>query len=150
MVEIKMEKKILNLTQHLASPEQKEAGVFEPADKQRVKELLTFDEIPDISVLGKRAIQIANIAKSAGADKAMIGGAPFFMAPLEAFLVKERVTPLYAFSERVVEEDGNGKKTAIFKHLGFVEGVTTVISGRETSFLDRITTCLIYDYREVK
>ena len=58
------------------------------------------------------------------ADYVMIGGAPFFMAALESALRDVGVTPIYAFSKReVVEEpqsDGSVKKTAVFRHAGFV------------------------------
>ena len=38
--------RIINLTQHLVSVEQAAQGVFEPTDKDFVRELLTFKEIP--------------------------------------------------------------------------------------------------------
>lgn len=54
----------------------------------------------------------------------MVGGAPFFMAPLEAALRAVNIIPVYAFSKREsVEEkqpDGSVKKTQVFKHAGFV------------------------------
>ena len=57
--------------------------------------------------------------------KAMIGGAPYLMAPLERELRRWRVTPLYSLSERVSEErqfpDGSVVKTQVHKHLGFLE-----------------------------
>lgn len=56
--------------------------------------------------------------------KVMIGGAPFFMSYLEKALEQAKITPVYAFSERVSvdveKEDGSVVKTAVFKHLGFV------------------------------
>lgn len=143
MVEKKMDK-ILNLTQHPASEEQKEVGVFEPEDKQKVQNLLTFEEIPDKSTLRKCAEKIAIIAKSADVDKAMIGGAPFFMAPLEAALVLEGITPLYAFSKRVSKENEDGEKISIFKHLGFVEGATRIANtGLNDYYCCKIATCRI-------
>lgn len=116
---------IINMTQHPATPEQLEAGVFEPADKAQVQRLLTFDSIPSREEMQERARLLANIAKSYGCEAAMIGGAPFFMAPLEAALMAAGLKPLYAFSTReAVEEiqpDGSVKKTAVFKHAGWVE-----------------------------
>lgn len=119
-------KKILNLTQHPATPEQIQAGVVEPANKERVKTLLTFDELPSTAELYKRAAELARICQQHGTELAMVGGAPFFMRPLHIHLDARGIAPLYAFSKREsVEEklaDGTVKKTAVFKHIGFVGG----------------------------
>ena len=60
----------------------------------------------------------------------MIGGAPFFMGPLERALRENGITPLYAFSKReaadIKQADGSIKKTQIFRHVGFVEAATVV------------------------
>lgn len=57
----------------------------------------------------------------------MLGGAPFLMAPLERAFVEAGWRVLYAFSRREsVEEpqpDGSVRKTAVFKHIGFVEAL---------------------------
>ena len=117
--------KIVNLTQHKAASEQVEAGVIEPADKQRVRGLLTFQELPNKEVIEERANELASIAESMGAKKALIGGAPYLMAPLEKALKEKGITPLYAFSKRVVIEntlpDGSVEKKATFRHEGFIE-----------------------------
>ena len=116
--------KILNLTQHQATPEQLAAGVVEPADKKQVVDLLTFDSIPTPAEMRDRAAKLAAIAAEAGVEAAMIGGAPFFMAPLERALLEAGVEPVYAFSLRVTEEvtqpDGSVRKTSVFRHAGFV------------------------------
>lgn len=122
-------KTILNLTQHTATSEQIAAGVFEPAsaEKKEICELLTFEHLPDWECLRDRAIALAQIAEERGADAAMIGGAPFFMAPLERALFPRGIKPLYAFTLREsVDEvlpDGTVRKTAVFRHRGFVEAV---------------------------
>lgn len=116
---------IINLTQHQATKEQKSAGVVEPADKENVSALLTFDDITSTEERQQRAIAIADIAVKSGCRAAMIGGAPFFMAPLEKALLAVGIIPLYAFSVRESKEepDGSGgvRKINIFKHSGFVE-----------------------------
>lgn len=116
---------ILNLTQHVSTPAQKEAGVFEPRDKSKVRELLTFDELPGKDAIRLSAVALAKIAKAHGAKKAMIGGAPFLMAKLEDALIKAGIRPIYAFSKRESVEktlsDGSVEKTQVFRHLGFVE-----------------------------
>ncbi len=116
--------KTLNLTQHPATPEQVAAGVVEPENKERVRDLLTFNNLPDFGELVERAGKLARIAKDAGAEAAMIGGAPFFMRALENALVSLGIRPVYAFSTREVveevQEDGSVRKTAIFRHKGFV------------------------------
>ena len=57
--------------------------------------------------------------------RAMIGGAPYLMGPLESALKAEGIIPMYAYSERVGEEfskpDGSVEKRFVFKHLGFYE-----------------------------
>lgn len=124
----------LNLTQHAATPEQLSAGAVElhPATQQRVRALLTFDSIPSSAEMRERADELAGIAAGAmeietgvaDRGRVMIGGAPFFMAALETALRRHGLTPVYAFSRREsVDEcmpDGSIRKTAIFRHLGFV------------------------------
>jgi hypothetical protein len=114
----------LNLTQHPATPDQIEAGVVEPADKKQVVDLLTFEAIPSPAEMRDRAARLAAIARESGATAAMVGGAPFFMAPLERALLEAGVEPVYAFSLRVTEEvtqpDGSVRKTNVFRHVGFV------------------------------
>ena len=118
---------ILNLTQHAPTPEQVEAGVVElpPEHKEVLKDLLNFNEIPSRKDIEDRAEVISVLARGAGATHAMIGGAPFLMGALESTLMENGIKPLYAFSQRVVtetmKEDGTVVKTAVFKHVGFVE-----------------------------
>lgn len=119
---------ILNLTQHPATPEQLSAGVIDlsPDDRAELARLLTFSECPDESILSARAASIARMAAghSAGMKSAMIGGAPYFMRPLENALRSVGIRPLYAFSVRESVErtrpDGAVEKTAVFRHAGFV------------------------------
>lgn len=119
--------KILNITQHKATPEQIVAGVIDlPVFIQDVlKNALNFNELPDEGALQERANAIAMMAKShpSKARKAMIGGAPYLMRPLEAALRDVGIVPLYAFSVRESKEmirDGVVQKVSVFKHLGFV------------------------------
>lgn len=117
---------ILNLTQHKATAEQVAAGVVDlpTTAAEELKELLTFDDLPGRVEIIRRACAIARLAAEHGATKAMIGGAPFLMSALEEALIYRGIVPLYAFSRRdvveSVQEDGSVKKTAVFKHLGFV------------------------------
>ena len=116
--------RILNLTQHYASQDQVEAGVYEPADKGLVQGLLTFNAIPTKDVLMDCAKSLASVGEMEGATHCMIGGAPFFMSYLEYALILVGITPVYAFSvrESVDQEqaDGSVRKVAVFKHMGFV------------------------------
>lgn len=112
---------ILNLTQHIASPEQIADGVVEPQNKGKVRETLTFLTLPSRDEIVAAAQKLADIAENARAEDAMIGGAPFLMAALEAELILRGIEPVYAFSQRVsVEDAATGRKTSVFKHLGFV------------------------------
>lgn len=115
---------ILNLTQHVATEDQLAAGVFEPSDKAEVQRLLTFEALPTEGEIFSRALALAELAAEAGAAFAMIGGAPFLMAPLEEALMGMGIAPLYAFSRRETAEemlpDGSVKKVQVFRHAGFV------------------------------
>jgi len=116
--------RIINLTQHNATLEQTAAGVFEPADKKKIQELLTFNELPNKLELMQRSKALAEMAKASGAEAAMIGGAPYFMPWLDLQLEQIGVTPIYAFSVRESIEkmlpDGTVQKVNVFKHKGFV------------------------------
>jgi hypothetical protein len=122
--------KILNFTQHDATTEQLSAGVVElDADsKQRVRQLLTFEQLPTQSDMRQRATDCAVLAtklvRKYGCHAVLIGGAPFFMSHLESALRLFRVRYCYAFSRREVDEqilpDGSVKKTHVFKHVGFI------------------------------
>ncbi len=120
---------ILNLTQHPASPEQVAAGVFDLPEghREQLQRLLTFDELPEYEELLQRAAQIVDLVLGVYPNKslsAMIGGAPFFMPVLAYTLSDAGIKSFYAFSRREsVEEtlaDGTVRKTAVFRHLGFV------------------------------
>lgn len=123
---------IINLTQHAATPEQIASGVIEPAaeDKKLIQSLLTFDEIPSVEELDRRAYGLATLVTNMGGANAshhrvMLGGAPYFMGRLEAAMKAQGHRPMYAFSRREsedqVQEDGTVKKVSTFKHRGFVE-----------------------------
>jgi len=136
---------IVNLTQHDATSEQVAAGVVELSRTDDIHDLLTFVEIPDEANVQYRAKKLAEIARAAllvfedpynepdgfegyvlrDGAAAMIGGAPYLMAPLEKALLKRGITPMYAFSKRESIEEpqpcGSVKKVMIFRHLGFVE-----------------------------
>jgi hypothetical protein len=131
---------ILNLTQHPATAEQIAAGVIDlpEAARQKLSNLLTFADLPEPQEIADRAHDIALLAASMAspddrddrsgsfgfATDALIGGAPFLMAPLERALADQGFTPLYAFSRREsVEErqpDGSVRKVNVFRHAGFV------------------------------
>jgi hypothetical protein len=118
-------KRILNLTQHPASQEQRDAGVVDPAPclKKQIKALITFDELPTKTTITGRALAVAGLVESIEEEfeLAMIGGAPFFMSALEQSLREIGVTPIYAFSKRIVEESADGtEKRVMFRHDGFV------------------------------
>jgi len=126
---------ILNLTQHPASAEQIAAGVVDlpPVERGALQRALTFDSLPTAEDLSERAEYIASLAalNGLGGDGddphpmvAMIGGAPYLMAPLEAALLDTGIEPVYAFSVREsieqVQPDGSVRKVNIFRHAGFV------------------------------
>lgn len=121
---------IINLTQHGASAEQMQAGVFDlKTCNDILREELTFNHLPSALDIRRRAEAIADLASTctneAGefASHAMIGGAPYLMAPLETALRAKGIVPLYAFSVRESVEkiiDGATVKVGVFRHAGFV------------------------------
>lgn len=118
---------IVNLTQHIATPCQAAAGVRDLPEALRglLTYELTFSDLPTRAVINDRVVSIVALAQTTGADAAMIGGAPYLMAPLEQSLRAVGITPLYAFSVREsaeeVQTDGSVRKVAVFKHAGFVQ-----------------------------
>ena len=138
---------IINLTQHVATVDQVAAGVFDlpPSLRGDLTALLTFDTLPGVEEIKDRAHDIALMAAmlASGADRAdgtdggladndsgafvlqaMIGGAPYLMAPLESALRDNGIEPVYAFSIRESVEqaqpDGSVRKVNLFRHAGFV------------------------------
>lgn len=113
---------IVNITQHQPTTEQIEAGVVNDANWEEIKSLLNFSELPSAEEISARAGRIAKLV--ACYNTAMIGGAPFFMAPLQAALENEGVEVVYSYSQRVsvesTNENGDVVKTSVFKHAGFV------------------------------
>lgn len=129
--------KILNLTQHNATPEQIAHGVIDvrPEWRNVLVELLTFDELPTKEEISARAYELVETFSAYDMSEndnddgeyprhVMIGGAPFFMAVLEAVLLDHNIQPYYAFSRResveITDADGNVRKTSVFKHVGFI------------------------------
>ena len=130
--------KILNLTQHLATPDQVKAGVIDLPElgRQQLQKLITFETLPDDTELSDRAHAVANLAAQyielmtltdgEPINTVLIGGAPYFMVPLEIALSHVGLFAVYAFSVRESVEthnpDGTVTKRNIFKHEGFVPG----------------------------
>jgi len=122
--------KIINLTQHAPTKEQKETGVIEPTgeDKEVIREYLTFNNLPSQKNIKMRAKALSDIAfkyhLEKGIRKVLIGGAPYLMGALERSLLAKGLTPVYAFSKRVSKEitlpDGSVEKKMLFKHEGFI------------------------------
>ena len=119
---------ILNLTQHPATDIQKVQGVIDlpEALSKQVRDLLTFDDIPSDVEMIQRAKDIVKLVERNffDEDEVLLGGAPFFMPVLDTAFKNNGYQCLYAFSRREsVEEvmaDGTVRKTAVFRHLGFV------------------------------
>ena len=128
--------KILNLTQHLATPDQIAAGVRDLSgwDLERLLKAITFESLPDAQEMLSRARQIATLVHHYPVHTTrdniytlpavMIGGAPYFMPMLQRVLVQEGCEVLYAFARResvdTIAPDGSIHKTSVFRHAGFV------------------------------
>ena len=121
---------IVNLTRHPATPEQAAAGVVDlrGGEREELLRLLRFDALPDYDEVRERAEAIADLAVfnglGAGApdplpSAAMVGGAAFLMAPLEAALRERGIEPVYSFSpQHAAGADGEGVLRP--RHHGFV------------------------------
>jgi hypothetical protein len=126
---------IVNATRHPASPQQVEAGVIEPEPEAKAEmvEIMTFETCPsgkDVETAAKKfAAIVKKQVEKALAAKVMIGGAPFFMAPVVKAIqdVAPYIKIVYAFSQReaveTVADDGTVTKKTIFVHKGFVPAV---------------------------
>lgn len=118
---------VINLTQHKATAEQVAAGVVD-LDGEMREELvtcLTFNEMPNEWDIRSRVTGMLTLLECFDRpEKVMIGGAPWLMAPLIQRLIEEGYVPLFAFSVRESIEqtmpDGSVRKTAVFRHKGFV------------------------------
>lgn len=141
---------ILNLTQHQPTADQSAAGLLPPIEG--AADLLNFDAPPTAVMLLGRAASLAFLAAEAAAKagllpdtgspgvhvqdgfhmhgpaqvEVLIGGLPALMGPLELALKARFLKPVYAFSERVSEEqaqaDGSVRKVNVFRHVGFYPG----------------------------
>lgn len=138
--------KVLNLTQHKATPEQLGAGVVDLLEWEQaeVARLLTFDTLPTREELKARANELAEFAREAllvreplavqnqmmnevvdaglgvNFGYVLIGGAGFFMPFLERALEQNQVGVRHAFSvrESVQETLPNGTVRKINIHRG--------------------------------
>ena len=120
---------LINLTQHTLTAEQKQGAVEVGNDvRDEVVKLITFNGLPTAGEINGNASRLAEICRDMHASHAVIGGAPYFMGPLEQALRRVGVTPLYAFTERVAvevtnPETGEVTKTSKFNFAGWIEGV---------------------------
>jgi hypothetical protein len=116
--------RIINLTLHEATAGQAAAGLVDATDKADVQHLLNFETCPDRATIEARATLLAQLAHAEGAEAAMLGGAPYLMAPLERALAAAGIKAVYAFSLRdsveVRQADGSNRKTQVFRHAGWV------------------------------
>lgn len=127
---------IINLTQHLATPDQASAGLIDmPEDgglRAALTEALSFNHQPDQEELLRRARRVVGImADYAGGmtalqgHKVMLGGFSALMHPLQAACLKAGMQVGYAYlgpCEWVdqLQPDGSVLKMAIFRHGGFI------------------------------
>ena len=120
---------IINLTQHNLTQEQLQGAVQVGNDiRDEIIKLITFNGLPTAGEIKGNANRLAEICRDMHASHAVIGGAPYFMGPLEQALRKAGIVPLYAFTERVAvevtnPETGEVTKTSKFNFAGWIEGV---------------------------
>lgn len=92
---------IINLTPHLATPDQVAAGVFDlcGSEGKAIRKLLTFDELPLGPEVRDRAHSLAILAASITPEVtgAMISGPAFLTGALHIELLALGIQPMYAF-----------------------------------------------------
>ena len=120
--------KLINLTQHQLTSQQL-VGAAEVGNDVRdeIVKLITFSGCPTAEIIKGNASRLAEICRDMHASHAVIGGAPYFMGPLEKALRNVGIVPLYAFTERVAvevvnPETGEVTKTSKFNFAGWIEG----------------------------
>jgi hypothetical protein len=129
---------ILNLTQHQATAAQVAAGVYSNEQIAELAAMTNFVGMPTKEEIKERSAKIAyglrtsefvhaaDLEQGAGVAKfdVMVGGAPWFMAPLCNELIRYGFNPVFSFTERqsvdLPQGDGSVKKTAVFNHVGFI------------------------------
>jgi len=120
--------RIINLTQHTSTPDQKLAGLedLHEGAHDEIRGWISFSSMPSHTDLKVRAEGCAAACREYGRNHngappkyALIGGAPFFQHILAKELRDRGIIPLYAFSQRVTEEI-DGVKKSVFKHEGFL------------------------------
>ena len=91
--------RILNLTGTVSTPEQRAQGVVDPCEEMRAEcaRLLAFRFAPDGAEIRIAAEGIRTMAVSMGADRALIGGAPFMVPYLQFLLRESNIEVMFAF-----------------------------------------------------
>lgn len=126
--------RILNLTQHRATPEQVAAGVYDLPEKDRaeLQNLLTLTK-EDFEAPDENGIRHSNVCKildkidklqeiieKEKATHVLVGGIPIIVQRLKDIMEEcSNVVMLESFSERVSVDGPDGKKVSTFKHLFF-------------------------------
>ena len=119
--------KILNLTQHELTEEQKKDGIAEPGaeNREQIVSLLNFCCKPDAASIRKRATVLARMAEEEGAEGVMLGGAPYLMPALVESMRERGLRVFFSYSPRVSIErtrpDGGVEKVSVFRYQGLFE-----------------------------
>lgn len=103
--------KILNLTKHQATLEQKKQGVVDVENSTLIRELFEFETLPTEKEVNNRIDTLIKIACDTDSDLIMLGGPAFFVSRLHQELLLMGRKLVYPFIKK--EENK-------FKHIGFV------------------------------
>lgn len=116
---------LLNITNHVATPDQIVDGVREPSNKEEIQRLITFNDIPSVDELKDVASKVADIVQKEGYQQVMTGGAPYLDRFLREELDRRGIDSYYAYSKQEIIKNDDGSSTKIFKHQGFVPSKNT-------------------------
>jgi hypothetical protein len=133
-------RKVVNMTQHAATAEQRADGVVDLPDsmRQALSSYLTFETLPSAGDLHLAAGAIADLfdlfvaseleedfsGDISGWPVPLIGGAPYLMPFLERVFLDRHSPVLYSFSQRESVDTASPagtKKVSLFRHAGFIE-----------------------------
>lgn len=128
--------KILNLTQHAATPEQLAVGVVDvgPDVRSDVDKLLAFDDVPTATDLDMRAHLFARLAmvcwctrnpRGGQLPRVMIDPPVYLASAIERNLIEFGIEPLHSFAKPTLtitstNDDGETVKTLVTEHVGFI------------------------------
>jgi len=117
--------RILNLTNHSATPAQQQLGLVDIAEQREyICQLLSFAKIPDVDDIEQRCHKLVGLTLQLEFRAAHLGGATYLTPQLHHMLIANGVDVYYSYSKRQSSEyenqNGEIEKKSIFSFENFV------------------------------